>query len=58
MMQSLIEDRFQLKFHRETKELPVYELTVTRSGPKFKLSLEQQNLGSHRIGRGEIDQHS
>jgi uncharacterized protein (TIGR03435 family) len=30
MLESLIEDRFQLKFHREVKELPVYELTVGR----------------------------
>jgi bla regulator protein blaR1 len=58
MMQSLIEDRFQFKFHGETKELPVYELTVARSGPKFRLSMEQQSLGSHRIGRGEIDQQA
>src|SRR5262249_10611121 len=28
MVQSLLEDRFQLKFHRETKDLPVYELTI------------------------------
>src|SRR5262249_7606536 len=28
MLQSLLEDRFQLKIHREAKELPVYELTV------------------------------
>ncbi len=56
MMQSMIENRFQFKFHREMKELSVYELTLTRTGPKFKLSMEQQNLGHHLLGRGDIDQ--
>lgn len=58
MMQSMIENRFQFKFHREMKELPVYELTLTRTGPKFKPSMEQQSLGRHLLGRGEIDQQA
>ena len=28
MFQTLLADRFQLKAHRETKELPVYALSV------------------------------
>ena len=32
MLQALLEDRFQLKTHRETKELPVYALVSARSG--------------------------
>jgi uncharacterized protein (TIGR03435 family) len=35
MLRSLLEERFQLKTHRETRELPVYALTVTRNGPKL-----------------------
>jgi uncharacterized protein (TIGR03435 family) len=35
MMQTLLEDRFKLKTHREVKELPVYALTVARSGLKL-----------------------
>ena len=35
MLRSLLEDRFQLKVHRETKELPVYALTVAKNGPKL-----------------------
>jgi uncharacterized protein (TIGR03435 family) len=38
MMQSLLEDRFQLKLHRETRSGPAYELTVARGGPKLKAS--------------------
>jgi uncharacterized protein (TIGR03435 family) len=41
MLQSLLEDRFQLKIHRETKELPVYDLAVAKGGPKVKLSEDQ-----------------
>jgi uncharacterized protein (TIGR03435 family) len=44
MVQSLLEDRFQLKFHRETKELPVYELTTAKGGSKLKLSEDQSPL--------------
>jgi len=36
MLRSLLEDRFQLKLHRETKELPVYALTVAKSGLKLQ----------------------
>ena len=35
MLQALLENRFQLKIHRETKEIPVYELTVAKGA--FKL---------------------
>jgi len=31
-----LEDRFHLKAHMETKLVPVYELVVAKSGPKFK----------------------
>jgi bla regulator protein BlaR1 len=35
MMQSLLEDRFELKVHRETREAPVFELSVTKGGAKL-----------------------
>jgi uncharacterized protein (TIGR03435 family) len=38
MLQSLLADRFQLKLHRETKDLPVYALVVGKNQPKLKLS--------------------
>jgi len=38
MLQSLLEDRFKLKVHREIKDEPVYLLTVGKGGPKFKES--------------------
>jgi uncharacterized protein (TIGR03435 family) len=36
MLQALVADRFQVKFHRETREMPVYVLTVARGGHKMK----------------------
>jgi uncharacterized protein (TIGR03435 family) len=41
MLQSLLEDRFQLKLHRETREAPIYDLTIVKGGPKLKLSEDQ-----------------
>ena len=38
MIQALLADRFQLKVHRETKEMPVYNLVVGKNGPKLKES--------------------
>lgn len=39
MMQSLLEDRFHLKFHWGKKELPVYVLTVAKNGSKLKATV-------------------
>jgi uncharacterized protein (TIGR03435 family) len=36
MMQRLLADRFQLVFHRESKETRVYELVVAKNGPKLR----------------------
>ncbi len=36
MMQALMADRFKLKVHRESKDLPIYALVVAKGGPKLK----------------------
>jgi len=36
MVASLLEDRFKMVFHRETRELPAYALVVAKSGLKMK----------------------
>jgi uncharacterized protein (TIGR03435 family) len=36
MLQALLEDRFQLKTHREVEEAPMYALTLAKSGLKLK----------------------
>jgi uncharacterized protein (TIGR03435 family) len=38
MLQAMLEDRFRLVFHRETRALSVYLLEVTKNGPKLKES--------------------
>jgi uncharacterized protein (TIGR03435 family) len=69
MLQSFLKDRFQLKAHWETKELPVLALVVAKDGPKLKLAKPGDTYpdgikgpdgkaGSHvgmmRWGRGQL----
>ena len=41
MVQSLLEDRFQLKVHHEVRQLDVFNLVVANGGLKMKLSGDQ-----------------
>ena len=68
MLQTLFEERFKLKVHRETKESPVYALVAGKGGPRIKLSSDQvsqdvngpapagagPNRGAIRIGVGNL----
>lgn len=36
MLQAVLENRFKLKIHRETKEVPVYRLSVAKGGPPLQ----------------------
>jgi uncharacterized protein (TIGR03435 family) len=38
MLQALLADRFALKVHQETRELPIYALVVSKGGPRFQPS--------------------
>jgi uncharacterized protein (TIGR03435 family) len=38
MLQALLADRFHLKLHRETRELPAFALVVGKGGPKLTAS--------------------
>jgi uncharacterized protein (TIGR03435 family) len=40
MLQSLLEDRFLMKVHNETRALPIYELTVMKKGVIEKSTLD------------------
>jgi uncharacterized protein (TIGR03435 family) len=46
MIQALLEDRFQLKFHRETKEMPIYALVLARKDGKLGPGLTESKEGS------------
>jgi uncharacterized protein (TIGR03435 family) len=40
MIQSLLEERFQLRVHLETRDLPVFLLTVAKNGPRLQSTVE------------------
>ena len=65
MVKKLMEERFQLKFHYEKREMPVFALTVAKSGAKLKSSAPGQpqgmgggpgNLGATSATMAEISQ--
>lgn len=43
MLQPLLEDRFNLKFHHEMRELPVYTLVVASGGSKMRPSAPEDS---------------
>jgi uncharacterized protein (TIGR03435 family) len=51
-LQSLLEDRFNLKLHRDSRELPVFELSQVKGGSKLKLSDDQTPLKPPEPGAG------
>jgi uncharacterized protein (TIGR03435 family) len=50
----LLAERFQLVFHRDSKELPVYALIVPKGGHKLRASAEGGNQHM-RAGRSQIN---
>ena len=40
MLQTLLEERFKLKIHRETRKVPAYALVVAKGGPKLQVTPE------------------
>lgn len=54
LFQTLLADRFQLKTHRETKELPVYAVTVAKNGPKLSKADPGGKGTQMSMGRGQL----
>jgi len=52
MLQALMTDRFQLKIHKETKEMPVYALVVDKKGSK--LAVHTAGDSQIRNGNGSL----
>jgi uncharacterized protein (TIGR03435 family) len=48
MMTALLADRFQLRFHRESRQMPIYRLVLAKGGSKLTPAHEQD--ATHRWG--------
>jgi uncharacterized protein (TIGR03435 family) len=57
MLQAMLADRFALKAHRETRDLPIYELTVAKSGSKMKQTTPDSSGGSANYASGKVTAH-
>lgn len=53
MLQAVLADRFQLKLHKVTRELPVYDLVVARGGLKIQPTPEGKDHG-YSMGMGKL----
>src|SRR5262252_6418455 len=54
MLQSLLEDRFQLKLRREMRELPVYTLNIAKNGSSLNPTTEQKAPNGMKTLFGDI----
>jgi len=54
MLQSLLEERFQIKMHREKKELPVYALIIGKPPLKLQESAPDPNAVVERNGTPNV----
>jgi bla regulator protein blaR1 len=52
MLRVLLEDRFQLRVRRETREMPVYALVVEKGGSKLTLHTGEPPLPGQAIRQG------
>jgi uncharacterized protein (TIGR03435 family) len=54
MLQSLLAERFQMKFRRETKDVPIYAITIGKGGPK----LTKSDIEEKDCPEGPLDSNS
>ena len=56
MLENLLTERFKLAVHREKRQMRVYDLTVAKSGPKFKEAVpKDQPQGDEPAGKLKRD---
>lgn len=55
MLQKLLASRFNLKFHREKRELSIYAITLAKGGPKLTKHTETSNGLPTQSGSGSGD---
>ena len=54
-LRHLLEDRFQLELREEQREVPVYALSVEKSGPRMKAVAEPLGNVNTHSGKGSIN---
>jgi len=54
MLRALLEDRFRLRVHRETREAPVFLLTVAKGGSRLQASKEGSCLSTRLPACGSV----
>ena len=54
MLQAMLADRFALKAHRESRNLPIYVLTVATGGPKMKKTAADGLGGNASYASGKV----
>src|SRR5262249_31218073 len=55
MLRKLLEDRFKLRLHTTTREVPGYALVPGKDGPKIKeVSAEGYDPDNFKMGRSEL----
>ncbi|MDR3752481.1 MAG: TIGR03435 family protein [Terracidiphilus sp.] len=57
MLQAMLVDRFALKVHRESRDLPIYVLTVAKGGLKITRTAPDDEGGNARYDSGKITAH-
>jgi uncharacterized protein (TIGR03435 family) len=58
MLQSLLADRFKLTLLREVKEIPVYAIVVSKSGPRLQQATIVEKDCVDKPGPGDVSCHS
>jgi len=57
MLQAMLAERFVLKAHRETNDLPIYVLTVAKGGSKMKQTAPDTTGGNANYASGKVTAH-
>jgi uncharacterized protein (TIGR03435 family) len=55
MLRRLLADRFKLALHRETKDYPIYALTVGKTGSRVRQSSGDDTQPGTKISKGHVE---
>ena len=58
MLKTLLADRFKLRVHAETRQLPAYRLITTKNGPKLARSVTDAPGAGYTLDGGSVVFHS